>query len=36
MTAVYGAKSRTFKERIEEALTKEGDCPDDKHGHWHR
>jgi DNA-directed RNA polymerase len=30
MTAVYGAKSRTFKQRIEEALTKEGDCPDDK------
>ena len=30
MTAVYGAKSRTFKERIEEALIKADDCPDEK------
>ena len=30
MTAVYGAKSKTFKERIEEALIKADDCPDER------
>lgn len=28
MTAIYGAKNKTFKERIEAALVKADDCPD--------
>ena len=30
MTAIYGATHWSFTQKIEEALLKEGDCPDDK------